>query len=107
MKSEAEFLANLSENTRDYWSTSGIKILNNPTAVEFLREAVSAYQPVIIRGCCDSWAAMQNWSMELLKDRLKDATVNVNWTPDGLGDCVIDSHEGPCFVYPLESPTKF
>ena len=40
----------LSEMTGDYWVHSRIKTLHKPSNIEFLREAVCSYEPVIISG---------------------------------------------------------
>ena len=40
----------LSSGTADYWVEQQILTLDNPNAIEFLREGVSKYHPVIIKG---------------------------------------------------------
>jgi jumonji domain-containing protein 7 len=110
-----EALVGLADDTKDYWVTTTVPRLNVPSAVQFMREAVMAYQPVIITGMVDEWPATAKWSQEYLTDVLGDRKVNVNLTPDGHGDCVKRVHyklpggnpellteQEDCFVYPAE-----
>ena len=83
-----DVLDGLSENTKDYWVTRSIPVLHNPTPLQFLREAVCAYHPVIITGAISTWPALQKWNKDYLIKTLGDRRVNVNLTPDGHGDCV-------------------
>ena len=93
-----------------------IKILEKPSAIEFMREAVSSYEPVIIRGIIDHWPAVHNWNLEELCRRLRavspdqnDRLLKVNITPDGHGDCIkkvilpgCETASAEYFVYPAE-----
>eukprot|EP00596_Hydrurales_sp_CCMP1899_P007138 CAMPEP_0119038594 /NCGR_PEP_ID=MMETSP1177-20130426/7595_1 /TAXON_ID=2985 /ORGANISM="Ochromonas sp, Strain CCMP1899" /LENGTH=404 /DNA_ID=CAMNT_0007001381 /DNA_START=278 /DNA_END=1492 /DNA_ORIENTATION=+ len=87
-----------SEDVSDFWvSRNGnVKILENPSALEFMREGVMSYEPVIIRGLINDWPAMKDWNISTICEKLEatsiDKTVNkltkVNMTPDGYGDCL-------------------
>jgi jumonji domain-containing protein 7 len=84
-----------------------------------MREAVSAYSPVIIRGIASSWPAL-DWTMDNLRIKIQDRNVNVNFTVSGDADSVKtifddninngdakkngDSHH---FVYPYEQTQQF
>jgi jumonji domain-containing protein 7 len=107
----------LSENTGDFWVSKRIKILEKPSTIEFMREAVCSYEPVIIRGLIDHWPAVHNWNLEELCRRLRavsphqnDRLLKVNVTPDGHGDCIKrvispgceTASPEPHFVYPAE-----
>jgi hypothetical protein len=52
-----------SEDVSDFWvgRNASVKILDNPTVVEFMREGVMSYEPVIIRGVINDWPAMKHW----------------------------------------------
>mmetsp|Transcript_1151 Transcript_1151/g.1894 ORF Transcript_1151/g.1894 Transcript_1151/m.1894 type:complete len:547 (-) Transcript_1151:989-2629(-) len=99
----------LSEGTGDFWVDirGQVPILHNPSPEEFLREAVCRYHPVIITGMIDHWPALQRWpDPQYLIHRVdrqdgqgehrgsarRSATVSVNLTPDGHGDCVKNIH---------------
>jgi len=81
-------LHELSEDVRSFYSCSHIKRMHRPTALEFMREAVSAHQPVIIEGLLDEWPAMHTWASTDGFLAACPARVNVNFTPDGRADSV-------------------
>jgi jumonji domain-containing protein 7 len=92
------------DTTADFWVPSrSIKYLHKPTVIEFMREAVCAYSPVILTGLVDHWAAVDNWDLDYFEMRCGDLDVEINITPDGLGDCVKETGDGQrCFCYPAE-----
>lgn len=102
-----EFKNHLSQNTGDFWVSSNIKILESPSSIEFLREAVASYQPVIIRGLMKDWPALQLWNINYFENVLRSKHVMVNITPDGLGDCVKKIDGSDFFVYPFECCMDF
>ena len=120
----------LSNDVGDFWVSSTVKVLENPTSVEFLRECVASYQPAILRGLIGDWPAIKEWDLAIICERLDAAShsggekrsLKVNMTPDGHGDCVKEmmSNGGisetsfellqSVFVYPAEcsiSPSLF
>jgi jumonji domain-containing protein 7 len=102
-------LARTAEDISDFWSSEShrIKYLDNPSTEEFLREAVAAYHPVIIRNAVNHWPALQKWNLDFFSDTYGDMDVAINITPDGLGDCVKMMEDGSkCFVYPLDHTMK-
>ena len=94
--------------TADFWVPSRrIKYLHKPTVVEFLREAVSAYSPIILTGLADHWRAIDSWNLDYFERCCGDLEVEINVTPDGLGDCVKETADGQrCFCYPAEHIMK-
>jgi len=80
-------LSKLSEDVKSYVAMRELKVLESPTALEFMREAVSMHQPVIIRGLLDDWLPFTNLT-EFLNEA--PSTLAVNVTPDGHGDCIAD-----------------
>lgn len=118
----------LSIDVGDFWVGSSVKILENPTSVEFLRECVASYQPAILRGLIDDWPAIKEWDLTRICEKLDSSSaidgkvrlLKVNLTPDGHGDCLkvipgdtdncSDSNgnyseakfPNPVFVYPAE-----
>jgi hypothetical protein len=102
----------LSKVTRDYWVGNEVEVLEYPTAIEFMRRAVCAYRPVIIRGLMDDWRAMEYWDLENMNELMKDAEISVNLTPDGLADAVKsvptdNGNEKRVFTYPYECTMPF
>lgn len=91
----------LSENTGDFWVEATVPILENPSVVEFLREAYSKYHPVIIRGAIADWPALRKWDKQYLIEHIHDK-VCVNITPDGMADSVKLVQDKECFTYPAE-----
>ena len=109
-------LHKLKEDVRSFYAVAGVKRMHQPSAAEFLREAVSCHQPVIITGLLDEWEAMEKWAdTESFLSRAPKE-VCVNFTPDGRADAV--THDGyfakPCevkmntrqFMEMLEDPTE-
>jgi len=106
-----ELLEGLSEDTKDFWVDASIPVLHNPTAAQFLREAVCRYHPVLITGLIDHWPALEKWNKDYLVQVIGDRKVNINLAPDGHGDCVKNIYSAggdattepkPFFVYPAE-----
>jgi len=83
-----KMLDKLSEDVRSFYSCSNIKRMYRPTALEFLRDCVSAHQPVILEGILDDWPAMRTWASTEGFLAACPAHVNVNFTPDGRADSV-------------------
>ena len=116
-----EVKKHLSSMTRDFWVTSStdIQILDNPSPIQFMREAVCAYKPVIIRGMMDGWRARELWDMQYLLQTIpQHEVVAVNITPDGLADAVksipylhdtlLNTNEPEnVFTYPLSTTMPF
>jgi peptidyl-lysine (3S)-dioxygenase / protease len=103
-----EVYEKISELCSDYWVPRQIKVLENPTPFEFLRDAVSCYEPCIIRGAIDHWPILHNTLDELFSiydndDKNESKRVKVNITPDGHGDCVKTIDGVRTFVYPAET----
>jgi jumonji domain-containing protein 7 len=53
-----------------------------PSALEFMRY-VARNRPFVIRGGASEWKATKMWNISVLKDLLKDQSVNVAVTPEG------------------------
>lgn len=112
MEDSADLLEDLSVDTTDFWVNRTVPILHNPTPLQFMKEAVSRYHPVILTGIVDDWPALHKWSKEYFVETMGNRKLNVNITPDGHGDCVksVHEHELPemskeetnYFVYPAE-----
>ena len=94
----------LSASVADFWVSSSVTVLEKPNACAFLREAVSPYQPVVIRGMMDDWPATRDWNLETLCNKLGGAegSISVTMTPDGKADCPLDGENGRRFAYPCE-----
>lgn len=102
-------LSATSQNVLDFWaSPHSIKIYESPpTSEEFLRDCVAPHVPCIIRGALEDWGAMK-WNLDYLKDKLNDKMVEINVTPDGRGDAVIETPQSErIFAYPAELTLKF
>ena len=82
----------LSIDIGDFWVGPEVKILENPSSIEFLRECVASYQPAILRGLTDDWPAMIEWDLARICEKLDQASgdrlLKVNLTPDGRADCL-------------------
>ena len=103
-------LASLSEDVADYWQGPTIARLSAPpSAAEFLREYVGPSRPVIMKGAVDDWPALARWrSDSYLEDRIGDAVVTVNFTPDGHGDHLTEDATGArVFCKPQERRMPF
>lgn len=115
----------LSIDVGDFWVEASLKVLDNPTSIEFLRECVATYQPAILRGLMHDWPAMSEWNLSTVCEKLDTAKspnhvtrlLKVNVTPDGHGDCLKENRKDllnasatnvtrrevePVFVYPAE-----
>ncbi|RHY35499.1 hypothetical protein DYB32_000014, partial [Aphanomyces invadans] len=86
-----DVLAQLGEDTKDFWAPRSIARIPPPTPMEFYRHYVSKNIPVIITHAVDHWPALTKWTDEYLTDTLGDAQVTVDVTPSGYGDAVNDS----------------
>lgn len=102
----------LSEDTGSFWSDSVIPVLDKPTSLVFLREAVCQYRPVILKGLLDEWPARTKWTKEYLIQKMGNKEVSVNLTSDGRADSVKKvrygdnpevNEEKEYFVYPAET----
>jgi len=103
-------LASLSEDVADYWQGPTIaRLFAPPSAAEFLREYVGPSRPVIMKGAVDDWPALARWrSDSYLEDRIGDAVVTVNFTPDGHGDHLTEDATGArVFCKPQERRMPF
>ncbi|EKX50019.1 hypothetical protein GUITHDRAFT_104417 [Guillardia theta CCMP2712] len=78
--------------------------IENPSALEFLRDFVLPNRPCIITGAMEEWPARRQWSNEYLTGRLGEKKVSVNVTPDGRGDAIVDDK---FFVLPEERLMTF
>ena len=86
----------LSNDVGDFWVSSTVKVLENPSSVEFLRECVASYQPAILKGLIGDWPAIKEWNLATICEKLDAASdsggakrlLKVNMTPDGHGDCI-------------------
>lgn len=95
----------LSQDARDLYLESHVKRIQVPTPLVFYRDYVSRNRPVVIQGAIDDWSALDKWqSLSYLRDKLKDASVTIDVTPDGYGDCV-KLHK--YFVTPVEEKMSF
>lgn len=96
-------LEGLSEDTKNFYSSTYIKRLKNPTALEFMRECVSSHQPCIIEGLLSDWKCIDKW--ETSQGFLDSApgNVDVNFTPDGRADSI---NQDGLFMTPIEMNVK-
>lgn len=74
-----------------------------PDPLFFYREFVAKNRPCIITDATAHWPALSRWTNEYLREKLADATVTIDITPDGFGDVV----RGEYFVTPVEEDMKF
>eukprot|EP01038_Epipyxis_sp_PR26KG_P014938 gene14938-20094_t len=106
----------LHEDVSNYWTqTDVIDVIECPTSLAFLREYVSCYKPVIIRGLMNDmeqiWPAMNLWNENYLTSKLGNQQVKINLTRDGWADSVqqydIENENmvetNSYFVYPAEA----
>ena len=94
----------LSTEAREFYLNTQVPILDTPpSGLEFLREWVSYNRPVVIRNAIDHWPALNKWSMEYLKEKLKDHPVSVAVTPTGYADAVYKDK----FLLPDERTMSF
>jgi jumonji domain-containing protein 7 len=106
----------LSKVTKDYWVGHEVDVLEQPSALDFMRQAVCCYRPVILRGLMRDWPAMQRWNMDYLEEKMNGVPITVNLTPDGLADAVKsvvlpteedEDIEKQVFTYPYERSMSF
>ena len=110
MDSSAGVHDELSELCGDHWAPRQVKVLENPSPLEFLRDCVSCYEPCIIRGAIDHWPILNASLDELFAVYAgqvagggDEKRIKVNITPDGHGDCVKLIDGVRTFVYPAET----
>ncbi|GAM25792.1 hypothetical protein SAMD00019534_089670 [Acytostelium subglobosum LB1] len=86
-----------------------IERIECPSPLEFYREYVAQNKPVIIKNAFNNWKALKLWSIEYLRNKMKDTEVTVAVTPDGLGDAIKRSTKDgkEYFVKPLEKKIPF
>jgi jumonji domain-containing protein 7 len=107
-------LTTLSDETKSFWTdTSSVLVLDKPSSLEFLREAVSQNRPAILRGMIDDWPALTKWTKEyFIQAPFGEKDVSVNLTPNGRADSVTKlqfdetTGEREYFVYPAETRMK-
>ena len=63
-------------------SSSIIELDEEPSPLEFMR-FVARNTPFVVRGGASDWGAIHTWSVDFLKAKLADETVNVAVTPAG------------------------
>ena len=85
------------EEAKDLWVPRTIRQITEITPIEFYREYVGRNVPLLIRGGCKHWKAM-DWTDEYLKTAVTNP-VTVAITPDGRGDCIKDD----TFILPFET----
>jgi len=98
------------DDVTDFWiSQHALKIFDfMPSNEVFLRDVYAAHVPCIIRGGCKDWQATKKWTLKSLLERLGDKTIEVNLTPDGRADAVIDDELGnKVFALPAPVEMKF
>lgn len=98
-------LSTLSEETEGFWVHGSVQRIHKPSPLQFVRDVMTAYHPIIITGLLDDWPAMQKWSLDYLRTQIQH-DISINITPDGWGDCIktLDCEER--FVYPAEVSMK-
>ena len=84
------------------WNSIGWYSIPSFPSVFLFRDWVSPNLPVIIRGGAAHFPALKNWSPELLRSRIGNASVTVAVTPNGLAD----APQGDQFVMPEERTMK-
>ncbi|XP_052741408.1 uncharacterized protein LOC112056946 [Bicyclus anynana] len=71
--------------------------------LQFYRDYVSKNIPVIIRGGCAEWPAVQKWNSHYFRKTLGEKKVTVALTPNGLADGITQDLNGTeYFVMPQE-----
>jgi peptidyl-lysine (3S)-dioxygenase / protease len=91
----APALAGLRREARELWVTTNVpRIPWHPTALDFLRDHVATNSPVVLVD-----APVPRWATDIdaLQRAAPDAVLDVSWTPDGLGDSILN---GRLFVRP-------
>ena len=63
-------------------ATAAVPVVRRPSREQFLHEFYAANRPVLIEGAMDDWPAMTEWTMEKLKRRFGERTVEVQAGPE-------------------------
>lgn len=92
-----------SMNVADYWTplSGSVKIVDKITPIEFLRDYVSSYQPVIVKNLINDWPALKKWNLAHLAASCANP-MGVTITPEGNADSIIESGTTEYFVFPAE-----
>lgn len=96
---------NLSINSRDFWVSSSIKEMSNPSSLQFLRDGVLFYEPILIKNLITNWKALKKWNFNYLNEICLNE-YQINCTPNGLADSVINENNQSSFYYPAEINMK-
>ncbi|KAH9117179.1 hypothetical protein LEN26_012763 [Aphanomyces euteiches] len=102
-----QVLAQLSEDSKDFWTPRTIARISRPSPLEFYRDYVSKNIPVVITDAFDHWPALHKWTDDYLVETLGDHHVTVDVTPFGYGDAVVDLDDKSVFVMPEERNMTF
>eukprot|EP01048_Picozoa_sp_COSAG05_P012738 COSAG05_NODE_1300_length_5243_cov_15.420101_5_plen_460_part_00 len=93
--------AQLSQDTAGLWCPRQVARLDvPPSALAFLRGYVSTSTPCVIRNALGDGCPAAAWTLPSIADKMGDALVTVDITPDGLGDAVKPVGGVPTFVKP-------
>lgn len=90
-----------SENVTDFWVPPSVKYLDSPSELQFLRDGVSTYTPVILKNVVTDWGALHKWDLAYLTSVCNEK-YSVNVTPDGRADATKKIDGVDCFSYPAE-----
>ncbi|RYH13886.1 cupin-like domain-containing protein [archaeon] len=104
-------LSELCTETQDFWTSVEVPVIDTSfenVQEKFVTEALTRYHPVIIKGLIDNWPALRLWDRDYLINKVGDAPVSINLTPDGRADSVqsIVGEGGKSvehFVFPAET----
>ena len=66
--------------------------MNNPSPLEFLREGVLFYEPIVISNLINDWTAIDRWNFKYLKEKCQ-GEYSINVTPHGYADCVLEEQQ--------------
>lgn len=103
-KKGTAILEQLCRESRELHVPSTVQELDEaPSGIKFLREFISSNTPVVIRNGAESWPAMDKWTRDYLKLKLKDKKVTVAYSPTGYADAEIDGE----FILPEEREESF
>eukprot|EP01116_Phalansterium_solitarium_P009609 TRINITY_DN23847_c0_g1_i1.p1 TRINITY_DN23847_c0_g1~~TRINITY_DN23847_c0_g1_i1.p1 ORF type:complete len:336 (-),score=80.02 TRINITY_DN23847_c0_g1_i1:91-1098(-) len=102
-----ELFKGLSTEAQDLYISPVVPRIECPTPLEFFREYVSQNRPCIITGAINHWPALHKWTNDYLERTIGDNIVTVDWTPNGYGDAVTPTPDGPMFVEPERRHMKF
>ena len=70
-------------NTYNDLNSCVVEVLDEePSPLEFMRY-VARNTPFVVRGAASDWKATQKWSLQHLREALRDIEVNVAVTPAG------------------------